>query len=69
MPHWHLSSTHAGDTGVGDTEVRWAIEHAPSEALEVLIQMPARQAGRSRLEKLLYELDAGIRARTPVEDS
>lgn len=55
---------HAGDRSVGDAEVRWAIAHAPSEVREVLLQMPARQAGKSRLATLLYELDAGIRART-----
>lgn len=52
-----------GDPAVGDAEVRRAIESAPAEASEVLLQMPARQPGRSRLETLLYELDAGIRAR------
>ena len=57
-----------GDPSVGDSEVRWAIEHAPSEACEVLSEMPARQPGRSRTETLLYELDAGIRARTARRD-
>ena len=41
-----LELDHAGDPSVGDGEVRWAIEHAPSEAREVLLQMPARQAGQ-----------------------
>jgi hypothetical protein len=59
-----LEFEHGGDPSVGDGEVRRAIEHAPSEAREVLLQMPARQAGKSRLATLLYELDAGIRART-----
>ena len=58
-----LELDHAGDPSIGDAEVRWAIEHAPSEAGEVLLQMPARQAGNSRLDTILYELDAGIRAR------
>ena len=53
---------HDGDPSVGDAEVRWAIEHAPAEARGLLRQMPARHAGRSRLDTLLYELDAGIRA-------
>ncbi len=60
---------HAGDPSVGDAEVRWAIEHAPSEAREVLLQMPARQAGKGRLDAILYELDAGIRARTSPRDA
>ncbi len=58
-----LELDHAGDPGVGDAEVRWAIEHAPSEVRAVLQQMPARQPGNSRLDTLLYELDAGIRGR------
>jgi hypothetical protein len=59
-----LELDHAGDPSVGDAEVRWAIAHVSSEVREVLLQMPARQTGKTRLETLLYELDAGIRART-----
>lgn len=59
---------HDGDPRVADGEIRWAIEHAPSEAREVLLQMPARQAGKSRLDMILYELDAGIRAQTSPRD-
>lgn len=58
-----LEIDHAGDPSVGDAEVRRAIERAPAEVREVLLQMPARQAGKTRLETLLYELDAGIRER------
>jgi hypothetical protein len=36
---------------------------------EVLLQLPARQAGKSRLDMLLYELDAGIRSRTVPHDA
>ena len=61
-----LELDHAGDPGVSDAEVRWAIEHAPSQVREVLLQMPARQAGKTRLETLLYQLDADIRARTSL---
>jgi len=60
---------HGGDPSIGDAEVRWAIEHAPAEVREVLLQMPARQAGKSRLDTLLYELDAGIRSRTLPQDA
>jgi hypothetical protein len=63
-----LELDHGGDPSIGDGEVRWAIEHAPSEVREVLLQMPARQIGKSRLETLLYELDAGIRARNLPQD-
>lgn len=58
-----LELDHPVEQGVGETVVGWAIEHAPAEAREVLLRMPARQAGKSRLDMLLYELDAGIRAR------
>ncbi|WP_437646638.1 putative immunity protein [Sorangium sp. So ce362] len=58
-----------GDPSIGDGEVRWAIEHATSEVREVLQQMPARQAGNSRLDTILYQLDAGIRSRTLPQDS
>ncbi len=64
-----LELDHTGDPRIGDGEVRWAIEHAPSEVREVLRQMPARQAGKTRLETLLYELDAGIRSRTSPQDA
>ena len=57
-----LELDHGGDPSIGDGEVRWAIEHAPSEVSEVLLQMPARQPGKSRLDTILYELDAGIRS-------
>ena len=59
-----LELDHAGDPELGDREVRWAIEHVTPEVREVLLQMPARQAGNSRSSKLLYALDAGIRRRT-----
>jgi hypothetical protein len=64
-----LELDHAGDLNIGDGEVRWAIEHVTSEVREVLLQMPARQAGNSRLDKILYELDAGIRSRTLPQDA
>lgn len=64
-----LELDQAGAPSVGDGEVRWAIEHAPAEARAVLLQMPARQAGKSRLDTLLYDLDAGIRARNLPHDA
>ena len=64
-----LELDHDGDPRVADAEVRWAIEHAPPEARAVLLQMPARQAGASRLDAILYALDAGIRARTLPQDA
>ncbi len=64
-----LELDHDGDPSVAEGEVRWAIKHAPSEAREVLLQMPARQAGESRLDTILYELDAGIRVRNLPQDA
>jgi hypothetical protein len=52
-----------GDAGIGDAEVRRAIERVSSAVRAILLEMPARQAGKSRLDRLLYELDAGIRSR------
>lgn len=64
-----LELDHGGDPNIGEGEVRWAIKHAPPEVREVLQQMPARQPGNSRLDTLLYELDAGIRSRTLPKDA
>jgi hypothetical protein len=58
-----LELDHAGDPGIGDGEVHWAIERVTPEVRAILLQMPARQVGSSRLDRLLYELDAGIRGR------
>jgi hypothetical protein len=58
-----LELSHPGDSDIAAEAIRWAIEHAPAEAREVLLNMPAREPGKSRLDALLYELDAGIRAR------
>jgi len=51
-----------GDPDIGESEVRRAIGHAPREAREVLRQMPAREPGKSRLDAILFALDAGVRA-------
>lgn len=58
-----LELDHAGDSSIADGEIRWSIEHAPREACDVLMQMPSRLPGKSRLDTILFELDAGIRAR------
>jgi hypothetical protein len=64
-----LELNQGGDPNIGEGEVHRAIEHAPPEVREVLQQMPARQPGSSRLDTLLYELDAGIRSRTLPKDA
>lgn len=64
-----LELDHADDPNIGDGEVRWAIEHVTAQVREVLLNMPARQRGKSRLDKLLYELDAGIRSRSLPQEA
>jgi len=64
-----LELDHASDTRISEIEVRWAMEHVTSEVREVLLQMPARQPGNSRLDTILYQLDAGIRGRTLPQDA
>ncbi len=58
-----LEIEQGGDSNIGDREVRWAIEQAPKEASEVLRQMPVREAGKSRVDRLLYDLDQGVRGK------
>ena len=64
-----LELNQGGDPKVGDGEVRRAIEQVTPEVREILLQMPARDVGTSRLDKLLYELDEGIRVRVRPENS
>ena len=54
----------AGDSTIAAREVRRAIEHVPPAVRAILLHMPARQPGKSRLDRLMFELDAGIRSRT-----
>ncbi|WP_034087476.1 putative immunity protein [Streptacidiphilus albus] len=49
------------DTGAGDVEIRWAIEHAPPAVSELLRRMPARNPGRTRLDVLYHRLDEALR--------
>lgn len=52
-----------GDPAAADAEVKRAIESAPVEVRDLLLQMPARSPGKSRADRLMYLLDAGIRGR------
>src|SRR5512138_715686 len=56
-----LELDQSGDSTVSDSVVRWAIEHVTIEVREILQHMPARQAGKSRVDRLLFDLDTGIR--------
>lgn len=51
-----------GDSSAADEELRWAIQNASPAVREVVRRYPARSAGRSRLETLYYQLDAGLRS-------
>ena len=52
-----LELNQGGDHSIGDNEVIWAIEHVTPEVREVLLQMPAREMGRTRLENIMYRID------------
>ena len=58
-----LELNQGGDHSIGNNEVIWAIEHVTSEVREVLLQMPAREMGRTRLENIMYKIDVSIRGR------
>jgi hypothetical protein len=45
----------------GNAEVRWAMETVPKEICEILLQMPNRTEGKSRIDKIMYDLDVGLR--------
>jgi hypothetical protein len=51
------------DPGIGDDEIRWAVEHAPPAVREVLRRLPPVSShGRSRLAALRHQLDRGLRS-------
>lgn len=52
-----------GDPRVGDEEVRLAIGLANAGTLRLLREMPARGAGKKRIDALLLALDQGLRTR------
>jgi len=45
----------------GNDEVRWAIDKVQKEICEILLKMPNRTEGKSRIEKIMYDLDVGLR--------
>ena len=58
-----LELAQGGDHAIGDQAVSWAIEQVTPEVCAILVQMPARDIGRTRLETLMYALDVRIRER------
>ena len=59
-----LELNHGGDSTAGDSVVLWAVARVPDELRDILRHMPSRQHGKTRLDTLLYALDAGIRSGT-----
>jgi hypothetical protein len=49
------------DPRAGADEVRWAVGHAPPEVCDLLRKMPCQPEGKNRLDKLMCDLDAGLR--------
>jgi len=49
------------DPKYGNDEVGWAIDHVQIEICEILLKMPGRAEGKSRLDKIMYDLDIGLR--------
>jgi hypothetical protein len=49
------------DPEFANGEVQWAIDHVQKEICELLLQMPARGVGKSRLDKIMFDLDTGLR--------
>jgi hypothetical protein len=64
-----LELNQGGDHSIGDNEVVWAIEHVTPEVRAILLQMPAREIGRTRLEKLMYKIDICIRDRNMLYEA
>ncbi len=49
------------DPQYSNDEVRWAIDQVQKEICEILLKMPKRTEGKSRLDKIMYDLDLGLR--------
>jgi hypothetical protein len=58
-----IELNHNGDNNYGNKEIRWAIEHVNQEICEILAKMPERKEGKNRLDKLLFDLDVGLRSK------
>jgi hypothetical protein len=58
-----------GDHSIGDNEVIWVIEHVTPEVRAILLQMPAREIGRTRLENIMYKIDVSIRGRNMLHSA
>lgn len=52
-----------GDQSISEAELHRAIESVPAKVQEILLHVPTRQPGKTRLDRLPYMLDDGIRSR------
>ena len=64
-----LELDQAGNSKASDDVILRAIEHVTTEVRDILLHMPSRQPGKSRLDRLLYELDTGIRNKKFLQDA
>jgi len=46
---------------LGDAEIRQAVDLARREIVDLLLKMPRQPEGKIRLDKLMYDLDMGLR--------
>ena len=53
--------SHENNPQFGQAEVRWAIDHVQQEICEILLNMPKREPGKSRVDQLMLDLDFGLR--------
>ena len=49
------------DPRFGNAEVCLAVEKVQNEICEILLKMPGRAEGTSRIDRILYDLDIGLR--------
>lgn len=56
-----LELDQGGDHSIGDNEISWAVAHITPEVREILLHMPPREMGKTRLENIMYKIDASIR--------
>ena len=64
-----LELNQGGDHLIGDHEVIWAIEDVTPEVRAILLQMPAHEMGRTRLENIMYTIDISIRDRNVLQST
>ena len=54
---------HDNDPQSGNDEVQWAVEHVQKEICEILRKMPRRAEGKSRLDRIMLDLDRALRSK------